>query len=78
MPFCTSTPGGQRLVNARSCATKQSPLSEQMEQNYFGSADNNNKLIQEQTQQLAETNAALSKLQKQFDNYQQQMISTNK
>ena len=72
MPFYTSTPGGQKSKSA----TQQQPdsIADQMEENLFA----DNKSYVELNQKLADTNAALQRLQKQFEKYQQEMISTNK
>lgn len=69
MSFVTSTPGTQR--------TPVQTLGSNLNcENSF--ADITNKKVQEQTDQLESTSAAFSKLQKQFEAYQQQMMSTNK
>ncbi len=67
--FCTSTPGGQRL--------KQLQQQQEGDENSFADVTNKQE-FQEQTAQLDLTNQALQKLQKQFENYQHQMVSTNK
>ena len=71
MPFYTSTPGGHK---SKPATQQPDSLADQMEENPF--ADNKNYV--ELNQKLADTNAALQRLQKQFEKYQQEMISTNK
>ncbi len=64
--FCTSTPGGQRLKQQQGG-----------DENSFADVTNKQE-FQEKSAQLDLTNQALQKLQKQFESYQHEMVSTNR
>lgn len=68
MSFCTSTP------SQHESKTHQSESQELSAENSLTNITNK----QEHHMQLANSNAALQKLQKQFETYQQEMLSTNK